>query len=108
MLWKRIAYISLLFFKFSGGMAPLPYRFKPLALKLTETCRAMSQSNFLFSIIVGASFDEAVLPRAILRIRRAHEHFNKRLARSLVKLHVPSVGTEAQIAYNKRDNTTKQ
>ena len=37
-----------------------------------------------------------------------NEHFNKRLARSLVKLHVPSVGTEARIAYNNRNNTTNE
>ena len=91
MLWKRIAYISLLLFKFSGGMPPPPYRFKPLALKLTEICGAMWQSNLLFSIVVGASFDEAVLSFLSVRDWSLSLENCFKILKSLVRVCIKSI-----------------
>ena len=84
-------------------MPPPPYRFKPLALKLTETWGAMWQSNHLFSIVVGASFDEAVLSFLSIRDWSLSLENCYKILKSLVRVCIKSIkrpnGRKTYVSY---------
>ena len=69
-----------------------PFWFKPLALKLTETCRAVWPSNLLFSIRCKFRWGSAGLPRAILRVRRAQWTFQQKACPFTCKAILDRVG----------------